>query len=94
MPKKIKSKKTGKEVFEEKESGNEQVRCVRLKVCEVCGEQRTDVVTCRMCGIHFCSECGYPENHLCFSCGDETEEALEDEAEETLIESSEPKPEE
>ncbi|MFA5406627.1 MAG: hypothetical protein WC307_04700 [Candidatus Nanoarchaeia archaeon] len=60
----------------------------KVRVCEVCGESGTDVVACRLCGIHFCGECGYTSNHLCFDCGDSSEESLEDEADETLLESS------
>lgn len=58
-------------------------------VCEVCGSEGEAIVACRMCGIHFCSECGFPEKFLCSECADEFEERLEDEAEETLVESTE-----
>jgi hypothetical protein len=61
----------------------------RVKVCEVCGQEMDNVIPCRMCGIHFCGECGYTDNHLCFDCGDEVEESQEDEADETLVESGE-----
>ncbi|MBD3312456.1 hypothetical protein GF352_03325 [archaeon] len=60
-----------------------------VKICEVCKDEGTDIVACRMCGVNFCGECGYTEKHLCYECGDEFEERLEDEADETLVESSE-----
>jgi hypothetical protein len=60
-----------------------------VKVCEICGEEGDDIIPCRMCGINFCGECGYPEKNLCFDCADEVDESLQDEVEETLIESSE-----
>ncbi len=58
-----------------------------MPVCEVCGEEKEKVYACRMCGIHFCDECGYPDQYLCFSCGDEVSESLEDEADDTFEES-------
>lgn len=93
MPKKA-NKKIEEETFKEEDLLKEKNAGVRMKICEVCGEQRLDVIPCRMCGIHFCGECGYIENHLCFSCGDEAEETQEDVADENLTESSEPEPEE
>ena len=60
-----------------------------VKVCEVCGEEGDDIIPCRMCGASFCAECGYPGKNLCFDCADEEDEGLQDEVEETLIESSE-----
>ncbi len=59
---------------------------IRVKVCEICGEPSDHITVCRSCGVHFCDECGYPEKHLCFDCGDEIDESLEDEADETLSE--------
>ncbi len=72
-------------MYEEDEGGS-----IHIKVCEICGEESDDVQPCRSCGVNFCGECGYPEKHLCFDCGDSIDESLEDEADETLIESSEP----
>jgi hypothetical protein len=60
-----------------------------IEVCEICGEDGDDIVACRMCGVSFCGECGYTEKHLCYDCADEVDEGLEDEADETLVESSE-----
>jgi|GEM_PF-982250 len=62
---------------------------IKVKVCEICGEETERLTACRMCGVNFCDECGYPEKNLCFDCGDEVDEGLEDEADETLVESSE-----
>jgi len=61
----------------------------KVKVCEVCNESGDDVVACRTCGMQFCGECGYSEKNLCFDCGDAVDEGLQDEADETLVESSE-----
>ena len=52
------------------------------------GEEGDDVNPCRACGVNFCGECGYAEKHLCFDCGDEVDESQQDEADETLEESS------
>ena len=62
---------------------------IKVKVCEICGEAGDDIVACRLCGMQFCSECGYPEKNLCFDCGDEVDEGLEDEADESLTDSGE-----
>jgi len=62
---------------------------IKTKICEVCGEEDEKLTACRMCGVNFCDECGYSEKYLCYDCGDEVDEGLEDEAEETLVESSE-----
>lgn len=61
----------------------------KSKICEVCGEEVSSTIPCRMCGINFCDECGYTEKNLCYDCGDEFDEGLEDEADETLVESTE-----
>lgn len=54
------------------------------KVCEICGEEATEIVACKRCGIHFCSHCGDIDAELCLDCSEEELEGQEDITEEIL----------
>lgn len=60
-----------------------------MSVCEVCGEEVTELQACRQCSTKFCSGCGYFEKHLCLDCGTVEAESQEDEVGETFEESTE-----
>jgi len=59
-----------------------------MPICEVCDDKKSETVACRMCGVHFCSECGYVEKNLCFDCATAEEESDEEAVEDTIEESS------
>ena len=50
-----------------------------MPICEVCGEEAEAVYECRVCGVLFCAECGYPEAGICAFCREEAEYIEEDE---------------
>ena len=44
-----------------------------MPVCELCGEKKEVVYTCRVCRSEFCEDCGDPISLVCSDCGEDVE---------------------
>jgi hypothetical protein len=42
-----------------------------MPVCEICGEDVTEISECRECGTLFCNNCGDTVEELCEYCQEE-----------------------
>ncbi len=50
-----------------------------MPVCEICGEDVSEVKECKMCGVIFCQDCGDFERELCEDCIFEMENGEDEE---------------
>jgi predicted nucleic acid binding AN1-type Zn finger protein len=46
--------------------------------CIVCGTESNRLYKCKICGEHFCEECGDKEERICLFCMDSEQNSEED----------------
>lgn len=49
-----------------------------MPICGFCGEEAGVVYVCKVCGVLFCDEYGYPKEGICAFCEEEVKYVEED----------------